>query len=413
MIRFLIERDTWQEIYDSLRKNKFRTIVTMIGVWWGILLLIWLLGSARGMENKFNRMFGDFATNSVFIWGQYTNKPFKGFQEGKQVRLTLNDAKIVQSEVEGIEFVVPRNQTNGRVIRGFQSGNYGIAGDYPLLDKVQKKKLIHGRFINQKDIDERKKMAFISEDIYKQLFKKDEDAIGQYIQINSINFKVGGIYKASSMGGPSTDIHIPFTTFQQIYNMGEEIGWMMVTGKPEYDIKQIELDAKLVLKNLNKVHPEDKRAFGSFNLGKEFKKATGFLTGMQFLTWFVGIATLIAGVFAIGNILLITVKERTKEIGIRRALGATPFEIKRQIVLEAVLLTLVAGLAGIISGGLILMAMDFAFGRGEDAKLVNASVSIPIVWLALAILIVFGTLIGMIPAHKATSVKPIDALREE
>jgi putative ABC transport system permease protein len=413
MIRFLIERDTWQEIYDSLRKNKFRTIVTMIGVWWGILLLIWLLGSARGMENKFNRMFGDFATNSVFIWGQYTNKPFKGFQEGKQVRLTLNDAKIVQSEVEGVEFVVPRNQTNSRVIRGFQSGNYGIAGDYPLLDKVQKKKLIQGRFINQKDIDERKKMAFISEDIYKQLFEKDEDAIGQYIQINSINFKVGGIYKASSMGGPSTDIHIPFTTFQQIYNMGEEIGWMMVTGKPEYDIKQIELDAKLILKNLNKVHPEDKRAFGSFNLGKEFKKATGFLTGMQFLTWFVGIATLIAGVFAIGNILLITVKERTKEIGIRRALGATPFEIKRQIVLEAVLLTLVAGLAGIISGGLILMAMDFAFGRGDDAKLVNASVSIPIVWLALAILIMFGTLIGMIPAHKATSVKPIDALREE
>jgi len=123
--------------------------------------------------------------------------------------------------------------------------------------------LIQGRFINQKDIDERKKMAFISEDIYKQLFEKDEDAIGQYIQINSINFKVGGIYKASSMGGPSTDIHIPFTTFQQIYNMGEEIGWMMVTGKPEYDIKQIELDAKLILKNLNKVHPEDKRAFGS------------------------------------------------------------------------------------------------------------------------------------------------------
>jgi len=413
MIRFLIERDTWQEIYDSLRKNKFRTIVTMIGVWWGILLLIWLLGSARGMENKFNRMFGDFATNSVFIWGQYTNKPFKGFQEGKQVRLTLNDAKIVQSEVEGIEFVVPRNQTNGRVVRGFQSGNYGIAGDYPLLDKVQKKKLLHGRFINQKDIDERKKMAFISEDIYKQLFKKDEDAIGQYIQINSINFKVGGIFKSSNMGGPSTDIHIPFTTFQQIYNKGEEIGWMMVTGKPEYDIKQIEMDAKLILKNLNKVHPEDKRAFGSFNLGKEFKKATGFLTGMQFLTWFVGIATLIAGVFAIGNILLITVKERTKEIGIRRALGATPFEIKRQIVLEAVLLTLVAGFAGIISGGLILMAMDLALGKGEDAMLVNASVSIPIVWLALAILIIFGTLIGMIPAHKATSVRPIDALREE
>jgi len=413
MIRFLIERDTWQEIYDSLRKNKFRTIVTMIGVWWGILLLVWLLGSARGLENKFNQKFGNFATNSVFIWGNFTSKPFKGFQEGKRIRLTLQHANIVRQEVEGIEFVVPRNQTNGRVVHGFQSGSYGIAGDYPLLDKVQKKKLIHGRFINQSDIDNQRKMAFISEDIYKQLFKKDEDAIGELIQINDINFKIGGVFERTNMGGPTSDVHIPFTTFQQIYNKGEDIGWMMVTGKPEYDIRQIEMDAKLILKNLNKVHPDDKRAFGSFNLGKRFKKATGFLVGMQFLTWFVGIATLIAGVFAIGNILLITVKERTKEIGIRRALGATPFEIKRQIVLEAVLLTLIAGLMGIISGGGILMLMDMFLGKGDDAMLVNASVSIPIIWLSLVILIVFGTLIGMIPAYKATSVKPIDALREE
>ena len=414
MFRFLVDRDSWQEIYDSLSKNKFRTIITMIGVWWGILLLIGLLGAARGMENSFNRLFGDFATNSVFIWGQSTSMPFKGFQEGKSVRLTLQDAKAVEQEVEGIEFVVPRNQTAATVIRGFQSGSFRVNGDYPLLDKVQKSKLVHGRFINQNDIEGKKKIVVISEDLYKQLFEKDEDAIGQFIQINSINFKVVGMFETGSMNmGPSSDMHIPFTTFQQIYNKGEDIGWMMLTGKPEYDIKQIEMDAKLLLKTLNKIHPEDKRAFGSFNLGKEFKKFTGFLVGMQFLTWFVGIATLIAGVFAIGNILLITVKERTKEIGVRRALGATPFEIKRQIVMEAVLLTLVAGLIGIISGGLILMAIDAAFGQGEDAALVNASVSIPVVWLALGILIILGTLIGLIPASKATSVKPIDALREE
>lgn len=414
MFRFLVDRDSWQEIYDSLSKNKFRTIITMIGVWWGILLLIGLLGAARGMENSFNRLFGDFATNSVFIWGQSTSKPFKGFQEGKSVRLTLQDAKAIEREVEGIEFVVPRNKTGASVVRGFQSGNFSVNGDYPLLDKVQKSKLVHGRFINQSDIDDKKKIAVISEDLYKQLFEKDEEVIGQYIQVNSINFKVVGMFESGSMNmGPSSDMHIPFTTFQQIYNKGEDIGWMMLTGKPEYDIKQIEMDAKLLLKTLNKIHPEDKRAFGSFNLGKEFKKFTGFLVGMQFLTWFVGIATLIAGVFAIGNILLITVKERTKEIGVRRALGATPFEIKRQIVMEAVLLTLVAGLMGIISGGLILMAIDAAFGQGDDAALVNASVSIPVVWLALGVLIVLGTLIGLIPAHKATSVKPIDALREE
>jgi len=414
MIKFLFDRDTWQEVYDSMSKNKLRTVITMVGVWWGILLLIALLGAARGMENSFNRMFGDFATNSVFIWGQNTSKPFKGFQEGKMVNLKLSHAKKIEENIEGIEFVVPRNQNQALVVHNFLSGSYSINGDYPLLDKVQKKKLIKGRFINQNDIDDNKKVAVISEDIYKQLFEKDELVIGQYIQMNSINFTIIGVFQTGNANmGPSSDIHIPFTTFQQIYNKGDTIGWLMITGKPEYNIKQIEEDAKLLLRNLNKIHPKDKRAFGSFNLGKEFAKITGFLKGMQFLTWFIGIATLIAGVFAIGNILLITVKERTKEIGVRRALGATPFEIKRQIVVEAVFMTLIAGLLGIISGGWILIAADSAWGQGDDATLVNASVSIAVVFIALLVLVTLGTLIGLIPAFKATSIKPIEALREE
>ena len=414
MIKFLFDRDTWQEVYDSMSKNKLRTIITMIGVWWGILLLIGLLGSARGMENSFNRLFGDFATNSVFIWGQNTGKPFKGFQEGRRVRLSLSDAKKIEENIEGIEFVVPRNQNQSLVVRNFLSGNYSVAGDYPLLDAVEKKKLIHGRFINQNDIAAKKKVAVISEDIYKQLFKKDEKPIGEYIQVNNINYTVIGVFEEGKISmGPSIDIHIPFTTFQQVYNQGEQIGWMMITGKPEYDIVQIETDSKLLLKNLNKIHPQDNRALGSANAGKEIAKVTGFLTGMQFLTWFVGIATLIAGVFAIGNILLITVKERTKEIGVRRALGATPFEIKRQIVVESVFLTLVAGVFGIISGGWILILIDHLYGQGDDAVLVNASVSILVVFVALLILVTLGTLIGLIPAFKATSIKPIEALREE
>jgi putative ABC transport system permease protein len=221
------------------------------------------------------------------------------------------------------------------------------------------------------------------------------------------------VFEVTPFGGPQTAIHIPFTTFQQIYNQGENIGWMMITGKPEFDIKQMEEDIKLLLRNLHKIHPNDQRAFGSFNLGDMFKDIVGFLKGMQFLTWFVGIATLIAGVFAIGNILLITVKERTKEIGVRRALGATPFEIKRQIVVEAVFLTLVAGIIGIISGGWILILMDKTLGQGDDATFVNASVSIGVVFIALLILVALGTIIGLIPAFKATSVKPIEALREE
>ncbi|MDO5972422.1 ABC transporter permease [Flavivirga aquimarina] len=414
MFKFLFDRDTWQEVFDSFGKNKLRSILTMVGVWWGILLLIGLLGSARGLENSFNRLFGDFATNSVFVWGESTGKPFKGFQEGRRVRLSLTDAKKIEENVEGIEFVLPRSQQSVAVTRNFLSGTFQMAGDYPLLDELQKKKLIHGRFINQNDIDDNKKVAVISEDTYKQLFEKDEKAVDQYIEVNNINFKVVGVFEVSNVNmGPSTDIHVPFTTFQRIYNKGDRIGWMMITGKPEFNIKQIEKDAKLLLKNLNDIHPKDTRAFGSFNLGKEFAKVTGFLIGMQFLTWFVGIATLIAGVFAIGNILLITVKERTKEIGVRRALGATPFEIKRQIVVEAVFLTLVAGVIGIISGGWILIGLDAAFGQGEDAAIVNASVSIAVVFIALVILVILGTLIGLIPAFKATSVKPIEALREE
>ncbi len=414
MIKFLFERDTWQEVWDSLSKNKLRSMLTMVGVWWGILLLIGLLGSAKGLENSFNRLFGSFATNSVFVWGQSTSKPFKGFQEGRRVKLSLSDAKLVEENVEGIEFVVPRNQNQGFVVKDLLSGTFGVNGDFPLLDKVQKKKLIHGRFINQTDIDDNRKVAVISEDIYKQLFEKDADVIGELIKINDMNFTVIGMFEVGNVNmGPTSEIHIPFTTFQQIYNQGDRIGWMMLTGKPDADIAQIEADAKLILRNLNKIHPEDKRAFGSFNLGKEFAKITGFLTGMQFLTWFVGIATLIAGVFAIGNILLITVKERTKEIGVRRALGATPFEIKRQIVVEAVSITLLAGFFGILTGGWILIGIDSAFGQGDEAVIVNASVSIAVVFIALIILVVLGTLIGLIPAFKATSIKPIDALREE
>tara|TARA_B100001057_G_scaffold501110_1_gene620679 strand:+ start:40509 stop:41762 length:1254 start_codon:yes stop_codon:yes gene_type:complete len=413
-IKFLFERDTWQEVYDSVTKNKVRTVITMIGVWWGILLLIALLGAARGMENSFNRLFGDFATNSVFIWGQSTSIPFKGFQEGKRVRLKLSHVNKIRENIEGIELVVPRNRSQALVVKNLLSGNYGINGDYPVLDKIQKKKMVLGRFINQNDINNNRKSAVISEDVYKQLFQTDENPIGRYLQINSMNFKVIGVFQNENVDmGPPSDIHIPFTTFQQIYNRGDRIGWMVITGKPEYNIKQIEEDVKLLLRNLNKIHPGDKRALGSFNLGKEFAKITGFLTGMQFLTWFVGISTLIAGVFAIGNILLITVKERTKEIGVRRALGATPFEIKRQIVVEAVFLTIISGLLGIISGGWILIIIDNIWGQGSDATLVNASVSIGVVFVALIILVMLGTLIGLIPAFKATSIKPIEALREE
>ncbi len=412
MFRFLFDIDTWQELKESLTKNKLRTVITMIGVWWGILLLIGLLGSAKGIENKFSVQFGDYATNSVFIWGQSTSMAFKGYQEGRFLRLKFSHLEKIKNQVRGIKFLLPRNARDAQVVRGVQYASFTMSGDFPLLDQIQKKDLITGRFINQSDINESKKIAVISDDVVKQLFDADEEAIGDFIKINEISYKVVGVFEQGDFdfGG---QLHIPFTTFQKVYNQGDNIGWITVTGEDGFNIRQLEKDVKLVLKNLNYVHPDDNRAFGSFNLGELFERFEGFLMGMQFLTWFVGIATLIAGVFAIANILLITVKERTKEIGIRRAIGATPFEIKRQIVIESIFLTIIAGIFGIISGGWILIAMDSAYGSGPDSILINASVPIIVVFISVIILVVFGTLIGLIPANRATSIKPIDALREE
>ena len=414
-MKFLFDSDTWQEIYGSIRKNKVRTSITIIGVLWGIFLLVVLLGAARGMENGFKKLFGNFATNSVFVWTQSTDTPFKGFQEGRRFSLTMNDIEVLKAEYsDEIKLLAPRNQTNNLVIKDFKSGNFKVSGDYPILDQIQKKQLLYGRFLNENDISSIAKVAVISEDMYKQLFDKDEFPIGQYIKINSISYKVIGVYKPSNTIDFDGDCaYIPFSTFKKVYNTANKVDWMMITAHDGTDIEQMESDVLLTLKGLHKVHPDDERAFGSVNLGERIGKVTGFITGMQFLTWFVGIATLIAGVFAIGNILLITVKERTKEIGIRRAIGATPKSIRQQIVLESVFLTTVAGMLGIIFGSIVLFIIDTAFGQGEDAALVNPTVDIPIILIAFATLIVLGTLIGLIPAHMATVVKPIEALREE
>lgn len=413
-MKFLFDSDTWQEIYGSIRKNKLRTFITILGVWWGIFLLVALLGAARGMENGFSKLFGNFATNSVFMWTQSTDTPFKGFQKGRRFNLTFNDIEVLKSEFKDeIKLLAPRNQTSNLIIHNFKSGTFQVSGDYPVLDQIQKKKLLYGRFLNKNDISDESKVTVISEEMYKQLFDKDVNPIGAQIKINSISYKVIGVYKVGNIGIDGDTAYIPFTTFQRVYNRANKIDWMMITANEGIDIKQMEKDILLTLKNLHNVHPEDNRAFGSVNLGEQIGKFTGFLKGIQFLTWFVGIATLIAGVFAIGNILLITVKERTKEIGIRRAIGATPIEIRRQVMLESVFLTTIAGMLGIFFGALVLFFVDKFFGQGADAALVNPTVNIPIILLAFLILIVLGTLIGLIPAFMATIIKPIEALREE
>ncbi len=420
-MKFIFERDTWQEIYGTIRKNKIRTVITVIGVTWGVFLFVILLGMAKGLDNSFRSQFNDFATNTMFVWGQQTSIPHDGFKRGRRMQLTLDDVDALKSQVDDIEYITPRNVTGqwgtppGQFVRGAKSGAFKVFGDYPTIDKVSKKKIFDGgRFINEEDIKYERKVCVIGEDIYKQFYNKDEEAIGDFVKINGIYFKVIGVYKPTQSGFEGDDsIFLPFTTFQTIFNQGKDISWMVITAKENKNIVNTETTIKTMLKRMHDVHPDDTQAFGSFNLGEEVAKVNGFLSGMRLITYIVGIATLIAGVIAIGNVLLITVKERTREIGVRRALGATPAEVRGQIMLESILLTFVAGLIGFVFGTLVLWGINKAIGNNDDIPILNPSVDFFAAVGALLSIALLGTLIGLIPAQKAVSIKPIEALREE
>lgn len=419
-MKFIFDKDTWQEIFGSIRKSKLRTSITVIGVLWGIFLFITLLGAARGMENGFDREFKNLATNSIFLWAQRTGMPYKGFQRGRRLRLKVQDVDAILRQAPNVEFIAPRSVQGvfggapASIKRKTNTKTYKLFGDYPILDKVNKVKILEGRFINSTDINQARKVCIIGEKVVDELFLKDENPVGDFLEVNGSFFQIVGTYKDNQTSFEGDDsIYIPFSTYRKINNTGDNIGWMVIAAKNDADITKVEDNVKSILKRRYGVHPDDNRAFGSFNFGEMFAKITGFVKGMKFLTWFVGISTLIAGVIAIGSILLITVKERTKEIGIRRAIGATPANIKGQIILESVFLTLIAGIMGIIFAGGILMLINAKLTGGDGIPFVNPTVNTTIALGAVAALVTFGTLIGMIPAQRAISIKPIDALREE
>lgn len=419
-MKFIFDKDSWQEIFGSIKKSKLRTAITVIGVLWGVFLFITLLGAAKGMENGFDREFKNLATNSIFLWAERTERPYKGFQRGRRMRLKIQDTEAIKKQIPEVQFVVPRNVQGvfggppASVKRKTNTKTYKLFGDYPILDNVNKVKIIDGRFINVNDINSERKVCVIGEKIVDELFKKDEKPVGDFLEINGSFFQVVGTYKDTGNSFEGDDsIYIPFSTYRKINNTGENIGWMVIAANKDADIIEVEKNAKAILKRRHSVHPDDERAFGAFNLGEMFAKITGFVTGIKFLTWFVGISTLIAGVIAIGSILLITVKERTKEIGIRRAVGATPSKIRGQIVLESVFLTLLAGILGIIFAGFVLMIVNATLAGGDGIPFVNPTVNVGVALGAVAALVTFGSLIGMIPAQRAVMIRPIEALREE
>ena len=414
----LFDRDLWAEVYSTLTKNMLRTILTTLGVVFAVIILVTLLGSAKGMQNGFDKILTGTATNSVFVWGQSTGKPYKGFERGRNIKFTFDDVEMLKREVPEINILSPRIQLgNFRgvtvVTRNGQSSGSSVYGDFPSIDIISKKNLEEGRFLNQEDIDSQRKVCVIGNETYKLLYKKDEECIGTYIKINGVYFQVVGVYKRSNVnfeGGNA--VFVPFATFKKAFNSGNEVGWMAIDiekGKNATDALE---KIKKLLKEKYSIHPEDERGIGSFNLSKEFEGIQAFTLVLQGFSFFIGIFTLLAGVIAISNILLITVKERTKEIGIRRALGATPIVIKKQIIFEAIALTVFSGTIGFSLAVGILYILNNIFSD-TDFPFVNPTVSLPQILLLFILMLVLSLIIGLIPANRAIRIKPIEALREE
>jgi putative ABC transport system permease protein len=418
----LFDKDTWQEIFGSIQKNKIRTIITMIGVLWGIFIYITLSGSSKGLDNGFERQFQSIASNSIFVWAQSTSLPYAGYKSERNITLKIQDADVLKKKVKDIKFIAPRivagvfGSPGGNIVRGTKTGTYSVYGEYPEYIKIATSKIYDGgRFINESDIKNERKVCVIGERTQLELFEEEEDPIGKFISINKINFRVVGVHKFVQGGGfgDDGDIYIPFATFKKIFNTGDDVAFFMIAANENADGIKVEKDIKATLKEIHKIDPNDERAIGGFNLGEIFRKTMNFANGLTFLSLVVGIATILAGVIGIGNILLISVKERTKEIGIRRALGATPSEVRSQIILESVFLTILSGIIGIILGALVLYGINAATVDQTDFPYTNPTVPIPYVLGALGLMVILGTLIGIIPAQRAVSIKPIDALREE
>ena len=420
-MKLLFKADTWEESFSSINKNRVRTVLTVIGVLWGIFVYIAMSGAAKGLDNGFERQFESVAMNSLFAWSQSTSKPYKGFRTGRRIQLKLSDIDVLKKRIPEIQYIAPRNATGvfggspALTVRGQKSGSYNVYGDFPVYTKIATKKIYdEGRFINQSDIDYNRRVCIIGERTKRELFDDDEEAVGGFVRINGIYFRVVGVHKFVPGGGfeSDSDIFIPFTTFNRLYNKGDEVDFMSIAAFDDADIIQVEKDVKTVLKSIHQVDPTDERAFGSFNLGEVFGQIKGFANGLTFLSLVIGVATILAGVIGIGNILLISVKERTKELGVRRALGATPAEVRNLILVESVFLTVISGVMGIILGAATLSLVN-NLTEGSDFPYTNPTVPIPYVIGALALMVILGTLIGLIPAQRAVSIRPIEALREE
>lgn len=423
----MFDIDRWNEIWNALAKNKIRSLLTAFGVFWGIFMLIVMAGAGKGLENGIVQGVSRFATNSAFLWTDRTSEPYKGFKRGRNWNMEAEDIQYLKNNVPELEIITPKNfggrYGNGsNVIRGKKNGTFNIKGDYPDYVKIDPCTVLKGRWINEMDIRDKRKVCVIGEKVFEQMFEPKDDPLGQYLKISGVYYQVVGVIKPETRininGRTEESISLPFTTMLQTYNMGNQVHFLAITAKKGVPVSVLEEKVKTFIKKKHSIAPTDIQALNSVNIEKEFKQMSGLFLGIQILTWIVGVGTLLAGVIGVSNIMLVIIKERTKEIGVQRALGATPGVIIKQIMLESVVLTTVAGYIGLSLGVGLLELVSRALASqatkpGENIFFTNPEVSLTVAIAALIVLIVAGLFAGMIPASRAIQIKPIDALREE
>ena len=416
-----IDIDSYREILDTLTRNKSRSFLTGFGVFWGVFMLVALIGGGSGLKEMLEKNFEGFAQNTVIVWSQQTSKAYKGFRKGRWWSMDYKDITRLRQRVPELDIVAPAlfapwGKSNTAYYKD-QKTTPRIQGCTPEYAKVIEPKLYYGRYINEMDMKEHRKVCVIGKRIYKELFKEGGDPCGKSIRIDSTYYEVIGVDYASSggmniNGRAEQKITLPLTLMQETYNRGKEVDMIVATGRAGVVMSKLTDRIREAVTMGHFVDPTDEQAAMVFNTEVLFQMLDNLFKGVNFLIWLVGLGTLLAGAIGVSNIMMVTVRERTTEIGIRRAIGATPKMILSQIIAESIVLTLVAGMSGILFGVMILQMLEM--GNTEDG-IVTAHFQVGF-WTAIfAALVVsaMGVLAGLAPAARAMSIKPVDAMRDE
>ena len=410
----MFDIDKWQEIFSTIRKNKMRTMLTGFSVAWGIFMLVVLLGSGYGLENGVKREFMGDAVNYLSINGGVTSKPYKGMKAGRRIQFT-NEDKDILSQLDHVEYSSSRTYIfleNNMLSYKNEYGTFDMFAISPVYREVESLTMINGRFLNEKDITDYRKVVVLGRLVYEALFK-GEEAVNEYIKVGGVPFKVVGVFNDPGQDRDLQRIYIPVSTAQRVFNMGNDIRTVCLNLEETSvaQSKKVEGDVRKEMASKHKFDPEDIRAIGIFNSIENYKQFMDLFAGIRFFIWIIGTGTIIAGIVGVSNIMMIVVKERTKEIGIRKALGATPFTIVSLVLQESILITAFAGYIGLVLGvGLLELVGNLMPAHDYFA---NPEININIAVSATLLLIFAGAIAGYVPARKAASVKPVIALRDE